>query len=113
MDYFILVKRNNTNDINCHSSKGVYLIMHKICGSGVKFGHPEKNWHGGHQFLFFFQICIIRVHEVKKTRKKKFFNVRLFNVLFVVKNQIIFNNYLNDSCSILSRLRITNKFARL
>ena len=42
MEYFILVKRNNTNDINCHSSKGVYLIMHKICGSGVKFGPPQK-----------------------------------------------------------------------
>ena len=42
MDYFILVKRNNTIDINCHSSKGVYLIMHKICGSGIKFGPPEK-----------------------------------------------------------------------
>ena len=89
MDYFILVKRNNTNDINCHYSKGVYLIMHKICGSGIKFGSPKKNLHGGPQYLFFFQIGIIRVHEVK-INKISFFNVRSFNVLFVVKNQIIF-----------------------
>ena len=63
----------------------LYRVMLKICGDWIKFGPAEKKLYGDPHFFFFLKGKMI-VYEINT----KIFIVRIFNIQFTLKIQILF-----------------------